>query len=328
MYIIGTLPVELDQDAPYGLADEFISSIAAGDAQTERVMCEVIGACMCSSLIVDQAVMLIGRAHGITASNGKSTYINMLRSLLGPGNVSTLDVEMYGKPFFVAGLVGKLANLGDDIPAGYLQGQQASTWKRAVTGDEIKADVKFGDEFDFRPSATQVFSMNVVPRISADDDGLYRRLAFVPFRNHFEPGGEGFDPQLKRKLARSENLRRFAVLGLMHIEETIERARFSTIDDMAQELANVRKSNDVVLRWMDWTGITDRDLDGRWVADVYDEFKKYAEEANENKLSQTTFTRRALAAWPRLKSADSRNRGEGRRGKRFQFKQDELGGVS
>ena len=324
MYIIGALPIALDLRAPYGLADEFIASVANGDDQTEKVMKEIIGACMCSSLVVDQAPMLIGRANGITASNGKSTYINMLRSLLGPNNVSTLDVTMYGKPFFVANLVGKLANLGDDIPASYLQGQEASMWKRAITGDEISADVKYGDSFDFRPTATQIFSMNVVPRISADDDGLYRRLAFVPFRNHFSPDMDGYDPHLKMKLARTETLQRFAVLGLVELRSIIERSKFSEIDDMRQELNDIRTSNDVVRRWIEWSDVTPESLVGRWVSDMYNDFKKFVEEANETKLSQSRFTRRLLATWPQIETMNTRDRVADKRGRKFVYKDERL----
>ena len=319
MFIIGTLPIDLDLDAPYGIADGFLSSIADEDEQTERVMREIIGACMCSSLVVEQAPMLIGRANGITAANGKSTYIHMLENLLGSENVSSLDITMYGKPFLVSGLIGKLANLGDDIPASYLQGQEASMWKRAVTGDTVKADVKYGDDFDFKPTALQIFSMNVIPRLSAEDDGLYRRFAFIPFRRHFEPGRKGYDPNMKRKLAMPENLRRFAVLGLMELPDLIHRAKFSDISDMRQEVENVKITNDVVRRWIDWMGITPEQLDGRWVKEVYEEFKRYADEANESKLQQSTFTRRVLAVWPHLRTMDTHERGVKQRGRKFKI---------
>jgi putative DNA primase/helicase len=231
---------------------------------------------------------------------------------------------MYGKPFFVANLVGKLANLGDDIPASYLQGQEASMWKRAITGDEISADVKYGDSFDFRPTATQIFSMNVVPRISADDDGLYRRLAFVPFRNHFSPDMDGYDPHLKMKLARTETLQRFAVLGLVELRSIIERSKFSEIDDMRQELNDIRTSNDVVRRWIEWSDVTPESLVGRWVSDMYNDFKKFVEEANETKLSQSRFTRRLLATWPQIETMNTRDRVADKRGRKFVYKDERL----
>lgn len=305
MFITGTLPVDLDRNAPPGLADEFLDSVSDGDEQTKKVLCEIIGACMCSSQIISQAPMLIGRADGSTAANGKSTYINVLRALLGTGNVSTLDIAMFGKPFYIASLVGKLANLGDDIPASYLHGEEASVWKRAVTGDSIKADVKFGDPFEFEPRAVQVFSMNVVPRLSADDDGLYRRFAFVPFRRHFEPGNPDFDPHIIEKLTRPENLQRFALLGLMELPYLIMRGKLSQIDDMASELADVMRDNNVVVRWMDDEDAGPTGLDriiGRMPDELYQSFKEWCKNAGERPLSipnRSNFSKRLVAHFSR-----------------------------
>lgn len=317
MFIVGTLPVELDLDAPYGDADRFLESVSDGDESTEIVLREIIGACMCNRKVIDQALMLIGRANGTTAANGKSTYIKVLKNVVGAKNYSTLDIAMFGKPFFVADLVGKLANLGDDIPAGYLSGDGASVWKRAVTGETIKADVKYGDTFDFNPCAVQVFSMNVIPRLSADDDGLYRRLAFVPFRRHFEPGVEGYDKNIIDKLTTPESLRRFAVLGLMELPNLIMRGKLTEIPDMSAELEDVRTSNDSVRRWIRLNGIEPKDIDQQWTSDIYEDFKSYAEKANENKLSQSTFTRRILAVWPFVKTFETRDRALDKRGQKF-----------
>ena len=317
MYIVGTLPVELDLDAPYGDADRFLESVSDGDEYVERVLREIIGACMCNRKVIDQALMLIGRANGTTAANGKSTYIKVLKNVVGADNFSTLDIAMFGKPFFVADLVGKLANLGDDIPAGYLSGDGASVWKRAVTGETIKADVKYGDTFDFNPCAVQVFSMNVIPRLSADDDGLYRRLAFIPFRRHFEPGVEGYDKDIISKLTTTESLQRFAVLGLMELPSLIMRGKLTDIPDMVSELEDVRTNNDSVRRWIRLCGIEIPDIDQRWTRDVYAEFRKYAEDANENKLSQSTFTKRILAVWPSVSTYETRDRTVKMRGQKF-----------
>lgn len=123
--------------------------------------------------------MLIGKAGGASgkASNGKSTYLNWLRSILGTENTSSLDIATLGQRFQAGRVVGKLANLGDDIPDGFLRGDELSMFKKLVTGDAIYTDVKNGDGYEFRPSASMVFSMNSVPRLSDTTDGIFRRLA-------------------------------------------------------------------------------------------------------------------------------------------------------
>lgn len=290
MLIIGSLPVKLNLDAPYGLADEFIESISDGDKDVSAVLCEIIGACMCSSHIVSRSPMLIGRANGGTgkAANGKSTYINWIRAIIGSGNASSLSISDMENRFAPGLVVGKLANLGDDISDGYLKGAPLSTFKKMVTGDEIFADVKNGTPFKFRPLATQVFSMNAMPRMSDTTEGVYRRLTFVPFYAQFKPGMPGFDPIIGRKLAMRENLERGAVLGLMSLRGLIERNDFTAIPAMADEMAKVQAENSSVVRWATENEVTAETLNGVTVAEAYRQYRNWAEDSGEQFPRQKT----------------------------------------
>lgn len=283
MYIIGTLPIALDMDAPIGLADAFIDSISAGDDAVKTHLCEIIGAAMCSSRIVSQAPMLIGRARGGAgkAANGKSTFINWLAAIAGSENVTSLSIDDFGNRFNKGMVVGKLANLGDDIPDGFLQGDQLSTFKKMVTGDSIYADVKGTDGFEFRPSALQVFSMNTIPRLSDTTDGIMRRLDFTPFRAEFRPGDISYDPNMEKKLSERSVLERGALLGLMALPDLIERGRFTDIPDMRDELDAVRIDNSSVARWVTDECVEPQWLNGRSVAEAYKAYTDWADEAGE-----------------------------------------------
>lgn len=283
MYVIGTVPIGLDLDAPRNLADEFLWSVSAGDPLVMQRLCEIIGACMCSSRIVSQAPMLIGRARGGAgkAANGKSTYINWVSAILGSENVTSLSIEDFGNRFNKGMVAGKLANLGDDIPDGFLKGDQLSTFKKMVTGDSIYADVKGSDGFEFRPTALQVFSMNAIPRMSDTTDGIMRRLSFTPFRAEFRPGMDCYDPDMERKLAADEVLRRGALCGLLALPGLIERGRFVEIPDMEQELEAVRVDNNSVARWVTDECIDMRQLDEKTVAEVYQRYRDWANDAGE-----------------------------------------------
>lgn len=296
MYITATLPINLDLDAGYGLADQFIESIADNDEPTMRAMCEVIGVCMCSKRVLSQSPMLIGRPTGgtSTAANGKSTFIDMLRSLLGDENVSSMDIASLGDKYGPAELTGKLANLGDDIPDEFLKGTELALFKKLVTGNKIKAERKYHDPFDFKPSATMVFSMNAMPRLADTTDGVFRRLAFVPFRRTFTPESPDFDPDMGEKLADPAILQRFAVLGLIALHDMVAegRDRLSKIPDMVAEVEEIRIDNSVVRRWLYEEEITERDIDHVTVQSLYKQFLDWCEEAGEHyALKRTSFTK-------------------------------------
>ena len=324
MFIIGTLPIDLDLDAPYGDADRFIDNLAGGDEVTAKAMREAVGVCMCSRRAVQQSLFLIGKAgggaHG-SASNGKSTFINVMRSLLGVENVSSLDIATLGQRFQAAAIVGKIANLGDDIPDGFLKNDELSVFKKLVTGETIYTDVKNGTGFDFRPSATLVFSMNAMPRLADTTDGIFRRLAFIPFRRRFSPGTEGYDPHMAERMSQPENLRRLALLGLMELPQLIQRGAFTIIPDMAEEVEAIRMENDVVRRWLYEEMVEDTDLDDRWTDDVYREFAHWCDDAGEKYgASQAAFVKKVLATLATLEVVVTRVRAIGKQGRKFKLK--------
>lgn len=295
MFIIATLPVELNMDAPRNEADEFLESVADNDPDTLQAMKEVIGACMCSRRVLSQSPMLIGRAGGANgkASNGKSTFLNWLRSILGTENVSSLDIATLGQRFQAGRVVGKLANLGDDIPDGFLRGDELSMFKKLVTGDAIYTDVKNGEGFEFRPSASMVFSMNAVPRLQDTTDGVFRRLAFIPFRRRFSPGTDGYDPNIAAKLAKPEVMERGALLGLMALGELIRRGSLTPIPDMMAEVEEVKQDNDSVTRWIFEECITGDDVNATPTSTVFKRYADWCSDSGErNPCSLRTFSSR------------------------------------
>ena len=295
MFIIATLPVELDMEAGPNEADAFLSSLANGDEKVRTALCEVIGACMCSKRCIAQSPMLIGRAGGSAgkASNGKSTYINWIRAIVGTENVASMDIATLGRNFQTGGVVGKLANLGDDIPDGFLKGDELAIFKKVVTGESIHTDVKFAEGFDFRPSATFVFSMNAVPRLADTTDGVFRRLYFLPFKRRFSPSDPDFDPNIAAKLARPEVLRRGALLGLMSLGDLIRRGFLTPIPEMEEEVEEVKQDNDSVARWLYEEDVAVGHIDGKSLQEVYSRYTDWCKEAGErNPFSLRKFTTR------------------------------------
>ena len=322
MYITATLPIGLDLDAGPGLADRFLDSIADHDAPTIKAMQEVIGVCMCSKRVLSQSPMLIGRPTGgtSTAANGKSTFIDMLRALLGDDNATSMDIASLGDKYGPAELTGKLANLGDDIPDEFLKGTELALFKKLVTGNKIKAERKYHDPFDFKPSATMVFSMNAMPRLADTTDGVFRRLAFVPFRRTFTPESPDFDPNMGEKLAQTETLQRFAVLGLMALHDMLaeKRDRLTEIPDMVAEIEEIRIDNSVVRRWMYEEDVTIADLNRQTVQSVYERFIRWCDEAGEKyTLRRASFTKDALATLGNAKISSLLNPMTGKKERTF-----------
>ena len=121
--------------------------------------------------------------------NGKSTFWNAISRVLGlySGNISadTLTVgcrrnikpemaEVKGKRLLIAAEMQEGARLND------------STVKQLCSTDDVFAEKKYKDPFSFKPCHTLVLYTNHLPRVSASDDGIWRRLIVIPFNAKIE----------------------------------------------------------------------------------------------------------------------------------------------
>ncbi len=116
--------------------------------------------------------------------NGKSTFWNVIFKVLGSysGNMSadalTMNCKRNVKPE-LAELKGKRLIIAAELQEGMRL--NTSVVKQVSSIDPIFAEKKFKDPFSFFPSHTLVLYTNHLPKVSANDDGTWRRLIVIPF---------------------------------------------------------------------------------------------------------------------------------------------------
>ena len=143
------------------------------------VVWELIGYLMYSGNPLHKAVMLMGSGR-----NGKGTFLRAVVSLLGERNITAASLhDLVSTRFTTASLFGKLANIAGDIDPTYLE---STAVFKAITGqDQISAEHKGRDRFDFTPWAVPVFSANEIPASADTTVGYLSRWLAVPFPNSF-----------------------------------------------------------------------------------------------------------------------------------------------
>ena len=117
-------------------------------------------------------------------ANGKSTFWNTIARVLGnySGKISaealTMNCKRNVKPE-MAELKGKRLIIASELE----EGTRLNTGmvKQLCSVDPIEAEKKYKDPFHFDPSHTLVLYTNHLPRVSANDDGTWRRLIVIPF---------------------------------------------------------------------------------------------------------------------------------------------------
>lgn len=288
MVITNIIPHECDLNTYDQATDEFLDRIACYNETVRANLEEIIGLCMYRSNDYDTAPILIG-----SGSNGKSTFIAALRAVLGDDNVSSLEPIVMGQRFQGARLVGKLANLGDDISNEFLRGDVLAVVKKIASGEWQYTDVKGAAGFEFKPYCTPLFSCNEFPALGDDSEGTLRRFFPIPFNACFKRTDSFYDPKIGDKVTTDTASRYLINLGLYGLNRIIIQHGL-TPNEMSKELLNdIRVQNDNVLLWMDDEGLKTDDLVGRPIPECYREYEEWCSRANiRNIARRTTFTRR------------------------------------
>ena len=148
------------------------------------------------SELIDYVQMVVGMAavgkvyqeHLIIAygsgANGKSTFWNTISRVLGTysGKLSaetlTVGCKRNVKPE-MAELKGKRLIISSEMEEGMRL--NTAVVKQLCSTDEIFAEKKYKAPFAFVPSHTLVLYTNHLPKVGANDDGIWRRLIVIPF---------------------------------------------------------------------------------------------------------------------------------------------------
>lgn len=86
--------------------------------------------------------------------------------------------EIKGKRILIAAESKEGARLDDSIV------------KELCSTDDISGEKQYKDPFKFKPCHTLVLCTNHLPRVSAQDDGIWRRLIVIPFTNKLTGKGD------------------------------------------------------------------------------------------------------------------------------------------
>lgn len=161
------------------LWQETLETFFSGDEELINYVQEIVG--MAAIGKVYQEHMIIAYGSG---ANGKSTFWNTIARVLGnySGKLSaealTMSVRRNVSPE-MAELKGKRLIIASEMSEGMRL--NTAMVKQLCSTDEILAEKKYKAPFHFVPSHTLVLYTNHLPKVGANDDGIWRRLIVIPF---------------------------------------------------------------------------------------------------------------------------------------------------
>lgn len=270
------------------LTDKTLNRIACNDKQIRMLLEEMVGYTMFRRNELGKAFILTG-----SGSNGKSTFLNMLKTMLGRRNVSVLDLKKLNDRFSTVMLFGKLANIGDDISDEFIT--DSADFKKIVTGETIDAEQKGQPKFEFEPYVKLLFSANNIPRIGKgrDSAAILRRLIIVPFNATFKSTDPDYVPFIGDKLQNQEAIEYLIQLGLTALKRVLIERKFTESERVQKELEEYEESNNPILGF--FKEIDREEIENEPTNQVYKRYTVYCAENGLQPLSQIGFSKQLTA---------------------------------
>lgn len=290
--------------AAYSLiADHTLNKMACDDPEIRCLLEEVIGYCFYRRNELRKAFILIG-----DRANGKSTYLDMIKSLLGDMNTAALDLKELGDRFKTAELFGKLANIGDDIGDEFIP--NPAIFKKLVSGDRVSVERKGKDPFEFNNYSKFLFSANNIPRIKDKTGAVLDRLVIIPFNAVFSKDDPDFDPYIKYKLREPEVMEYLINIGLQGLKRVLENNGFTVSTKVQKELESYEEQNNPILLFFKECGRAE--IINQSTKDIYMQYSVFCTENNMQPMSNIEFSKQVKKKFD-LEIMDKRINGKKRR---------------
>ena len=278
--ITAVVPSDEGKELWHDAVDKFF----CGDKELIDYVQMITGLCLVGKVFMETMIIAYGDGR-----NGKSTFWNVIFKVLGSysGNMSadalTMNCKRNVKPE-LAELKGKRLIIAAELQEGMRL--NTSIVKQISSIDPIFAEKKFKAPFSFDPSHTLVLYTNHLPKVSANDDGTWRRLIVIPF--HAKITGSDDKKNYTQYLV--DNAGGAVLSWLIEGAKKVIEAEFiiDTPQCVKDAVGSYREDND-------WLGrfLNDRcDVDKRYQessSELYKEYRRYCLECGEFIKSTTDF---------------------------------------
>lgn len=292
-FILSGSNARYDPEASSEDIEKFASEIV--DKDDINTLQEISGYCLWRDYIIHKAFMLVGEG-----ANGKSTFLELVRMLLGHENTTTIALQDFAyQRFAIGNLYGKAANIYPDLPDKALR--TTGALKMLTGGDTVSAEYKFKNKFTFKNYAKMLFACNKVPETSDDTTAFFRRWVIINFPNQFLDTNPKTDKNILARLTTEESLSGFLNWALVGLERLLEQKKFSKAKsvDETREIW-IRASSPVKAFAMDCL----EPRPGGAIAkdDMYQLFIEYCREAKLPSVGKGVFSRKLQEYLPTVRS--------------------------
>ena len=195
------IDVDYKEDAaPVQEVDDYIDSLTSKDPDYRKLLMEVIGFVMITDpeRIRSLGKFFMFRGDG---ANGKGTLLQIMKRIYNPKNCTSLSIKQLVDDRFKVTMIGKLANLGDDIEAEAITHDELKVLKNISTADTVSTRKLYEESENATFTVKLYFTTN--SDILSFDKGyaFKRRIQWLPMFNKVDKPDPYFITKMTAKPA-------------------------------------------------------------------------------------------------------------------------------
>lgn len=230
-------------------------------------------------------------------ANGKSTYVEAIRDVLGLDYTAELPAETL--------VTGKREGPALELLVGQMPGKRLVTTlepaassklneaavKRVTSNERLVGRLRYGQAFEFTPVGTVMAATNHRPRVDGVDDGIWRRIHLVPWREVVPEDRR--DPRFRERLLADEGqgILAWLVRGAQaYLADGLQRPR--TVSDASEDY---RRESDAVGAFLAECCDEHPGARRQPAGELYDAFRRYVEQNGLGELASNQFAERLEA---------------------------------
>ena len=265
-------------DAPNSqIVDGFFNQISSCEQDKKSLLYEIIGYCLIRKNVFEKFFICYGEG-----ATGKSTYLKMIRRLVGDSNASFLSLNNLEDTYMPVEMFGKLINIGDDIA--YKGLKESDILKKLVTGEMFAAQQKYKGPINFANFAKLIFTTNKLPEVYDRSSGFYRRVMIIDINKKIENP----DPFFMDRLTDAD----YEYLLSVAVEKLVAALKVNKLTECQSskiKLEEYKTDQSSVLSFMQDMRYTKKDLDHRPCMELYRAYESYCKDTGFKVLKKVNF---------------------------------------
>ena len=253
---------------PVKAVDEYLDHISQGDEGYRKYIIEMLGYIFNTNLDFKERK---GKVFFIVGDggSGKGTLLKLISMLLGAENVSNVSIHEFEDGRRTTIMIGKLANLGDDIEDQPINAPVMKTIKNMATADTVNIRKLYKESESTIISATGVYTSNHILRSIEKGESFKRRVVWLPLSKSLE----GKSAQFNKDLRSEEALDYLTTLAIQSLNKLYETELFSESKTIYEFNKAYHEANNTAVAYL--KELNYYDILGFTLKEVYQDYMRW-----------------------------------------------------